>query len=50
MDMNRMTVKLQEALQAASGIAMRRSHQGVDVEHLLIALVRASRWADQSDS
>ena len=39
MDMNRMTVKLQEALQAASGIAMRRSHQGVDVEHLVIALL-----------
>ena len=39
MDMNRMTVKLQEALQAASGIAMRRSHQGIDVEHLLIALL-----------
>ncbi|UCE63974.1 MAG: AAA family ATPase, partial [Nitrospirota bacterium] len=39
MDMNRMTIKLQEALQAASGIAMRRSHQGIDVEHLLVALL-----------
>jgi len=39
MDMNRMTVKLQEALQAASSIAMRRSHQGIDVEHLLVALL-----------
>jgi ATP-dependent Clp protease ATP-binding subunit ClpB len=39
MDMNRMTVKLQEALQAASAHAMRRSHQGIDVEHLLLALV-----------
>ncbi|MGH7232055.1 MAG: Clp protease N-terminal domain-containing protein, partial [Nitrospiraceae bacterium] len=39
MDMNRMTVKLQEALQAASAYAMRRSHQGIDVEHLLLALV-----------
>ena len=39
MDMNRMTIKLQEALQAASGVAMRRNHQGVDVEHLLIALL-----------
>jgi len=39
MDMNRMTIKLQEALQAASGVAMRRSHQGVDVEHLLVALL-----------
>ena len=42
MDMNRMTIKLQEALQAASGIAMRQSHQGVDVEHLLIALLEQS--------
>ncbi|MGH7209208.1 MAG: AAA family ATPase, partial [Nitrospiraceae bacterium] len=39
MDMNRMTVKLQGALQAASAHAMRRSHQGIDVEHLLLALV-----------
>src|SRR5581483_5894605 len=39
MDMNKMTVKLQEALQAASSIALRRSHQGIDVEHLLLALV-----------
>ena len=39
MDMNRMTVKLQEALQAASGLAMRRSHQGIDVEHLLSAIL-----------
>ena len=39
MDMNRMTVKLQEALQTASAHAMRRSHQGIDVEHLLLALV-----------
>lgn len=39
MDMNRMTIKLQEALQAASSHAMRRSHQGMDVEHLLLALL-----------
>lgn len=39
MDMNRMTVKLQEALQSASALAMRRSHQGIDVEHLLMALL-----------
>ncbi|HJU06406.1 MAG TPA: ATP-dependent chaperone ClpB [Nitrospiraceae bacterium] len=39
MDMNRMTVKLQEALQTASAYAMRRGHQGIDVEHLLLALV-----------
>ncbi|HXF92833.1 MAG TPA: ATP-dependent chaperone ClpB [Nitrospiraceae bacterium] len=39
MDLNRMTIKLQDALQAASGHAMRRSHQGVDVEHVLLALL-----------
>ncbi len=39
MDMNRMTVKLQEALQTASSHAMRRNHQGMDVEHLLLALL-----------
>ena len=39
MDVNRMTVKLQEALQAASAHARRRSHQGLDVEHLLLGLM-----------
>lgn len=39
MDMNRMTIKLQEALQTASSHAARRSHQGVEVEHLLLAFV-----------
>src|SRR5438552_2490983 len=38
-DVNRMTPKAQEALQAAGGIATRRSHQGIDVEHLLLALL-----------
>jgi len=38
-DMNTMTMKLQEALQTASSHAMRRSHQGIDVEHLLLALL-----------
>ncbi|MBA3967461.1 MAG: AAA family ATPase, partial [Nitrospirales bacterium] len=42
MDLNRMTIKVQEALQAASGIAMRRNHQGIDVEHLLLALLEQS--------
>jgi ATP-dependent Clp protease ATP-binding subunit ClpB len=37
MDINRMTIKLQEALQTASSHAARRSHQGIDVEHLLLA-------------
>jgi ATP-dependent Clp protease ATP-binding subunit ClpB len=39
MDMNRMTIKLQEALQTASSHATRRSHQGIDVEHLLLAFL-----------
>jgi ATP-dependent Clp protease ATP-binding subunit ClpB len=39
MDMNRMTIKLQEGLQEASSLAMRRGHQGIDVEHLLHALL-----------
>jgi len=39
MDMNRMTIKLQEALQTASSHALRRNHQGMDVEHLLLALL-----------
>ena len=39
MDMNRMTIKLQEALQSASSHAARRSHQGIDVEHLLLSLI-----------
>jgi ATP-dependent Clp protease ATP-binding subunit ClpB len=39
MDMNRMTIKVQEALQTASSHAARRSHQGIDVEHLLLAFV-----------
>ena len=43
MDMNRMTLKVQEALQAASSLAMSRNHQGIDVEHVLIALL------DQAD-
>ena len=39
MDMNRSTVKLQEAIQSASAHAQRRSHQGIDVEHVLLALL-----------
>ena len=37
-----MTLKLQDALQAASAQAMRRSHQGIDAEHLLLALLEQS--------
>src|SRR2546425_6757412 len=39
MDPNRLTEKMQEALQAAQSIAIRRSHQQIDVEHLLAALL-----------
>lgn len=39
MDMNRMTLKLQEALQTASGQALRRHHQGIDVEHVMVSLL-----------
>jgi ATP-dependent Clp protease ATP-binding subunit ClpB len=39
MDINRLTEKSQEALRQAQSIATRRHHQGVDVEHLLQALL-----------
>lgn len=39
MDINRFTEKSQEALREAQSIATRRNHQGVDVEHLLLAMV-----------
>ncbi len=39
MDLNRLTEKSQEALRGAQALAARRSHQGVDVEHLLGALL-----------
>ena len=39
MDLNRLTEKSQEALHGAQALATRRHHQGVDVEHLLAALV-----------
>jgi len=37
MDIGRFTEKSQEALRAAQAIATRRNHQGVEVEHLLLA-------------
>jgi ATP-dependent Clp protease ATP-binding subunit ClpB len=43
MDMNRFTEKAQEALSAAQGKAIRSSHQQVDVEHLLAALLEQER-------
>jgi ATP-dependent Clp protease ATP-binding subunit ClpB len=39
MDSNKMTVKTQEALQAAQNLALRRGHVEVDGEHLLLALL-----------
>ncbi|MCX5662374.1 MAG: ATP-dependent chaperone ClpB [Planctomycetota bacterium] len=38
MDFNRLTQKCQEAVHAAQAIAVRRGHQAVDTEHLLLAL------------
>ncbi len=42
MDINRLTEKSQEALREAQNLASRRHHQGVDVEHLLSALMEPS--------
>ena len=39
MDLNKWTKKAQEALKSAQGEAVRRSHQQVDAEHLLFALL-----------
>jgi ATP-dependent Clp protease ATP-binding subunit ClpB len=39
MNINRFTEKSQEALREAQSVASRRRHQGVDVEHLLVALL-----------
>jgi ATP-dependent Clp protease ATP-binding subunit ClpB len=43
MDINRFTEKAQEALSAAQSKAIRTSHQQVDVEHLLSALLEQER-------
>ncbi len=40
MDINRFTDKSQEALREAQSLAVRLSHKGADVEHLLAALIR----------
>ena len=42
MDLNRLTEKSQEALHGAQALATRRNHQGVDVEHVLAALMDQS--------
>jgi len=40
MDVTRLTEKVQEAVRAAQSIAARYSHQQIDVEHLLLALLQ----------
>ncbi|NIA19129.1 MAG: ATP-dependent chaperone ClpB [Xanthomonadaceae bacterium] len=40
MDMNKFTQKAQEAMMEAQNLAMRRNHQQVDAEHLMMALLR----------
>jgi ATP-dependent Clp protease ATP-binding subunit ClpB len=42
MDVNKLTTKSQEALQAAQTLALRRNNSQVDGEHLLLALVEQS--------
>src|ERR671919_2688693 len=39
MRLDKLTVKSQEALQQAQGLADKRNHQAIDVEHLLFALL-----------
>ena len=39
MDFNKLTEKVQDSLRAAQSIATKNSHQQVDVEHLLLALL-----------
>jgi len=39
MNIHRFTEKSQEALRQAQSLATRRSHQGVDLEHLMVALL-----------
>jgi ATP-dependent Clp protease ATP-binding subunit ClpB len=42
MDFNRFTEKVQESLRSAQALALRMSHQQVDVEHELLALLEQS--------
>ena len=39
MDFNRLTTRAQEAVRAADAVAKRHSHQQIDVEHVLAALL-----------
>ena len=40
LDLNKWTVKAGEALQSAQSLASQYQHQEIDVEHLLLALLR----------
>ena len=40
METNRLTIKSQEAMQAAQAISAKRGHIEVDGEHLLLALLQ----------
>ncbi|MFA5430627.1 MAG: ATP-dependent chaperone ClpB [Candidatus Omnitrophota bacterium] len=40
MDINKFTIKFQEALQSAAALAQEHSHQQVEPEHLLLAVLR----------
>jgi ATP-dependent Clp protease ATP-binding subunit ClpB len=40
MRLDKLTIKLQEALQEAINLAQERNHQQVDVEHLIYTLLR----------
>lgn len=42
MRLDKLTIKVQEALQEAKSVAEKYNHQGVDVEHLLLVLVEQS--------
>ena len=44
MQMDKLTIKAQEALQGAHRVAQRQAHQELDGEHLLVALL------EQADS
>jgi len=45
MELNRLTEQAQEALRRAQELAVRRNHQGIDVAHLLAALLELRRPA-----
>ena len=48
MDFNRFTEKVQEALRGAQSVALRLSHQQVDVEHLLVSLLNQDQGLAQN--